>query len=51
MKTKKSKKFDAVKFFRNIKKHIAKELEGKTFLEQKEIMRKILSGEINIKLT
>ena len=51
MKTKKDKKFDAVKFFRNIKKHIAKELEGKSFKEQKEIMRKILSGEMNINIS
>lgn len=40
------KDFDSVAFFRSIKEQIVKELEGKTFKEQKEILRKYLSGEL-----
>ena len=47
MKTKKIKKdFDSVAFFRNIKEQMAKYLEGRTFSEQKEILKKMQSGEI-----
>ena len=49
MKTKEKKEFDSVEFFRKVKEQIAKELLGKSFKEQKEILRKILSGEIKLK--
>ena len=42
------KNFDAVVFFRKIKEQIAKELADKSFQEQKEFIRKILSGEISL---
>ena len=49
MKTKETKKnFDTVAFFRKVKEQIAKELEGKSFEQQKEILKKILSGEIKL---
>lgn len=38
--------FDSVKFFRSVKKKISKRLVGLTFTEQKEYIRKALSGEI-----
>jgi hypothetical protein len=40
------KDFDSVAFFRNIKEQMAKELAGKTFEQQKEILKKFLSGQI-----
>ncbi|MBI3259293.1 MAG: hypothetical protein HYZ54_07470 [Ignavibacteriae bacterium] len=48
MKTNKTTKkdFDSVAFFCWIKVQIAKELEGKTFKEQKEVLRKYLVGEL-----
>lgn len=46
----KEKEFDTVLFFRNIKKQIAKELEGKSFEEKKALIRKFLSGEKKLKL-
>jgi len=45
---KSSKEFHSVDFFRKVKEKIAKKLEGKSFEEQKEIIQKILSGEIEI---
>ncbi|MFZ1321124.1 MAG: hypothetical protein WAT71_06165 [Ignavibacteria bacterium] len=42
------KEFDSVAYFRNVKEQMAKYLEGKSFSEQKEILRKIQSGEIKI---
>ena len=40
--------FHAVTFFRNVKEQIAKEFEGKTFEEQKELLKKYLSGELRL---
>ncbi len=37
---KKEKEFDTVKFFRKVKKKIAKETEGMTFAELKEYINK-----------
>lgn len=49
MKTKiKNKDFNSVAFFRNVKEQMAKYLEGKSFSEQKEILRKMQCGEIKI---
>ena len=42
------KNFDAVVFFRKIKEQIAKELANKSFQDQKEFIRKVLSGEIKL---
>lgn len=47
MKVKKIKKdFDSVEFFRDVKDQMAKYLYGKSFKEQKEILRKMQSGEL-----
>jgi hypothetical protein len=43
------KDFDTVAFFRNVKEQIANQLQGKTFEEQKAILRKMKSGEIKLK--
>lgn len=53
MKTKEIKKadFHTVDFFRNIKEEIAKELNGKTFEQQKELLQKYLNGDLKLKLT
>ena len=50
MKTKEEpeKEFHAVIFFRKIKEQISKELEGKSFEQQKELLKKYLSGEIKL---
>jgi len=45
------KKFDSVSYFRKIKEQIAKELAGKSFQEQKEYIKKILSGEITLDIS
>lgn len=45
------KKFDSVLYFRKIKEQIAKELEGKSFLEQKDYIQKVLSGEIKLNIS
>ncbi len=42
------KEFDSVGFFRTVKEQIARELEGKTFEQQKEIIKKLQSGEKKI---
>ena len=42
------KTFDSVLYFRRIKEQIGKQLEGKTFQEQKEFIQKVLSGEIKL---
>ena len=52
MKTKKQKEnkdFHSVTYFRKVKEQIAKELEGKSFDQQKEVIRKLLSGEQKLK--
>ncbi len=41
--------FNTVDFFRNVKIQIANELHGKSFEEQKAILRKMKSGEIKLK--
>jgi len=53
MKTKKTtvKNFHAVAFFRRVKEQMAKELEGKTFEQQKKLLRQFLSGEIKLKVS
>jgi len=46
-KTKKIKKdFDSVAFFRDVKEQMAKYLQGKSFEDQKEILKKMQSGEL-----
>lgn len=46
MKVKKIKKdFDSVDFFRNVKEQMAKKLYGKSFKEQKEILKKMQTDE------
>ena len=42
------KEFHTVAFFRKIKEQIALELVGKSFEEQKELLRKFLDGEIKL---
>lgn len=44
-----TKPFDSVSFFRNVKEQIAKEFEGKTFEQKKELLNKYLSGELTLK--
>ncbi len=48
-KTTKKKEFDTVSFFRNIKEQIANELHGKSFEEQKALLKKIQSGSIKLR--
>lgn len=43
-----TKDFDAVAFFRKVKEQIAMELAGKSFEQQKELLRKYLSGELKL---
>lgn len=45
------KKFDSVLYFRKIKEQIGKQLEGKSFKEQQEFIRKVLSGEIKLNIS
>ena len=53
MKTEKPKQtyFHSVAFFRQVKEQIAKELEGKTFEQQKGLVQKFLSGELKLIIT
>ena len=53
MKTKETtiKDFHAVTFFRNVKEQIAKELEGKTYEQQKKLLQQLLSGEVKLKIS
>jgi poly-gamma-glutamate capsule biosynthesis protein CapA/YwtB (metallophosphatase superfamily) len=48
-KTQIKKEFDTVSFFHNIKEQIANELQGKSFDEQKALLKKIQSGDITLK--
>ena len=49
MKTKEIiKDFDSVAFFRKVKEEISAHLEGKSFEQQKEILKKLRSGEIKL---
>lgn len=45
------KQFDSVSYFKKIKEQIAKEFAGKSFQEQKEFIRKVLSGEIKLNIS
>ena len=47
-KNKIKKEFDSVAFFRNVKEQIATELEGKSFEQQKKLIKKYLSGELKL---
>jgi len=53
MKTKETteKDFHAVTFFRGVKEQIAKELDGKTFEQQKKLLQQFISGEIKLKIS
>ena len=42
------KKFDTVKFFRSIKEKLAERMVNMTFDEQKEFLRQVREGKINI---
>lgn len=44
------KTFDSVEYFRKVKERIAKELRGKSFEEQKQIIQRMLDGEIKVEL-
>ncbi len=44
-----TKDFHAVDFFRKVKEQIAKELQGKTFEQQKKLLQQFLSGEKKLK--
>ena len=46
---KENKDFHSVTFFRKVKEQIAQELSGKSFDQQKEVIRKLLSGEMKLK--
>lgn len=46
-----TKDFHAVAFFRKVKEQIAKELEGKTFEQQKKLLQQFLSGEKKLKVS
>ncbi|MBS4028788.1 MAG: hypothetical protein KGZ58_09130 [Ignavibacteriales bacterium] len=45
------KEFDTVAFFRKVKEQIAKELEGKSFEQQKALIKKFLAGELKFKIS
>ena len=44
------KKFDTVKFFRNVKEKLAKRMEGMTLQQKKEFMMQVREGKIKIML-
>lgn len=48
MKTKETKTFDSVAFFRAIKEKMAKMMEGMTLAQKKEFMRQIREGKIKV---
>jgi len=50
MKTETEKKFDSVKFFRNVKEKLAHRMQGMTLHEQQEFLRKVREGKIKIDL-
>ena len=45
------KKFDSVVYFTKIKEQISKELVNKSFKEQKEYIKNVLSGEIKLNIS
>ena len=48
MKTKTKKKFDTVKFFREIKEKLAEKMTGMTLEEQKEFLKQVKEGKLKI---
>jgi hypothetical protein len=44
------KKFDTVKFFRNVKEKLAAKMQGMTLQQQKEFMKQVREGKIKISL-
>ncbi len=50
MTTTTEKKFDTVKFFRNVKEKLAKRMEGMTLQQKKEFMQQIRESKIKISL-
>ena len=48
IKKEKTKEFDAVEFFRNIKEKMAAKMYGMSLDEQREFMKKIREGKIKI---
>lgn len=50
MKTITEKKFDTVKFFRNVKEKLAAKMQGMTLQQQKEFMKQVREGKIKISL-
>lgn len=50
MKTITEKKFDTVKFFRNVKEKLAVKMHGMTLQQQKEFLKRVREGKIKIPL-
>ena len=50
MKTIIEKKFDIVKFFRNVKEKLAAKMEGVTLQQQKDFLKQVREGKIKISL-
>ena len=50
MKTIIEKKFDTVKFFRNVKEKLAAKMEGVTLQQQKDFLKQVREGKIKISL-
>lgn len=48
MKTKETKSFDSVAFFRAIKEKMAKKMEGMDLMQKREFMQQIREGKISI---
>ncbi|MDI9312186.1 MAG: hypothetical protein QM535_18370 [Limnohabitans sp.] len=48
MKTKETKTFDSVTFFRAIKEKLAKKMEGMNLVQKKEFMQQVREGKIKI---
>jgi len=44
------KKFDTIKFFKNVKEKLAKKMEGMTLQQKKEFMKQVREGKIKISL-
>ena len=48
MKTKETKSFDSVAFFRAVKEKLAKKMEGMNLVQKKEFMQQVREGKIKI---
>ena len=48
MKTKETKKFDSVAFFRSVKEKLAKQMEGMTLAQKKDLVQHIRENKIKI---